>query len=69
MDTRTRILLWERDDGKCQICQGPGQEADHVIPRSHFGKRRRAERDALDNYRLLCTPCHRRRHDGGILSP
>jgi 5-methylcytosine-specific restriction endonuclease McrA len=62
MTPRQRIRLWEEADGQCALCGRAGAEVDHIIPRSHFGKKRRAERDADSNLRVLCTPCHRKRH-------
>ena len=48
--------VW-RDDGRCQICDGPGQELAHVVPRS-----RSVKDDARlweqQNLALLCKRCH-----------
>lgn len=47
------------------MCGGPAQEVDHIVPRSRFGKKRRAERDADSNLQAICTACHYRKHHGG----
>ena len=62
MDARTRLEIIERDEWSCQLCGGPGQEIDHIIPRSKFGKRRKAEQEHPDNLQVLCLICHRKKH-------
>ena len=65
MTPRQRSRIYDRDEGICQVCGGPAEEVDHVVPRSHFGKRRRTERDSDDNLRCICHACHHQRHHGG----
>ena len=62
MDIRLRYEVLERDDYTCQLCGGPAQEIDHIVPRSHFGKKRKAECEAASNLRAICCACHRKRH-------
>lgn len=56
---RTRLAVIARDGGVCQLC---GKlvtyrpQIDHIIEKAHGGS------DALANLRLLCLPCHSRRH-------
>jgi HNH endonuclease len=40
----------------CEIpgCNNEAVNIHHVIPRSHFGKKRRAERDSYSNLIALC---------------
>jgi hypothetical protein len=44
----TRRLVWERDAGRCCICNQPGEEIDHV----------NGDSPELDNLQLLCKGCH-----------
>lgn len=69
-----RELVWKRDGGRCQKCgieclrrtaRVPRSEAwqrgeiDHVIPKSKGGT------NDVDNLRLLCRRCNRRKHIKG----
>ena len=65
MNQRHRVRIWDRDEGSCQGCGGPAQEVDHINPRSHFGKKRRAERDDDSNLQCICHACHHKKHHGG----
>ena len=49
---RTQIL--QRDNKTCQLCENPGNVADHIIPR----KLRPDLVLTLDNGRTLCRSCH-----------
>ncbi|WP_211268540.1 HNH endonuclease [Actinoplanes subtropicus] len=51
LSSRTRQLVWDRDQGRCRSCGGPGEEIDHI------------EGDSPDpvNLQLLCAPCHRKK--------
>ncbi len=40
--------VWERDGGRCVLCQAPGQDVDHIDGPS----------SELSNLRLLCKACH-----------
>src|SRR5690606_19113769 len=51
-----RKAIYERDNGKCQICGGIGTEIHHCVPRGRQG------RGVYTNGLLLCSPCHRRIH-------
>jgi 5-methylcytosine-specific restriction endonuclease McrA len=63
---RQRSRIYDRDEGLCQVCGGPAEEVDHVIPRSALpGKRLRAQRDADSNLICICHACHHQKHHGG----
>lgn len=64
MDTRTRLLVIERDEGTCQECGGPGQEIHHVVPKRMGGRHGEAKKrsESIDNLQLLCVKCHRGKH-------
>ena len=64
LSERTRLDVWQRDDGTCQICGGPGSEIDHIIPKMMGGRHGQAKKDIerMENYRLLCVRCHRGKH-------
>lgn len=58
---RTRLAVIARDMGVCQMCgilvRGKGQaQIDHIVEKAVGGS------DAMSNLRLLCLPCHSRRH-------
>ena len=46
----------KRDDGKCRACQKPGNQAHHVVYRSHGGS------DEPKNLIYVCGECHRLIH-------
>ena len=55
--TEQRKLALARDGRRCQlgiagVCTFVATEVDHIVPRSLGG------RDALDNLRSVCHPCH-----------
>ena len=67
-----RKQVYARDNGLCQECKRKGKikqlnlhtkrgdnstmaYADHITPRKQGGT------DTLDNYQLLCKPCHDRK--------
>lgn len=56
---RTRLAVIARDLGQCQFCgklvTGQDAQIDHIIEKPKGT-------DALTNLRLLCLPCHARRH-------
>lgn len=58
----TRQKIYERDDGKCQMCGGVGTEIHHVVFRSQGG------RGVFTNGLTLCQPCHRKVHDDADLA-
>lgn len=47
--------IWERDGGKCQICNRDGGHVDHIFPKSKGG------RGTPDNLWLLCSRCNLRK--------
>lgn len=51
-----RKQAYERDNGRCQICNGKGEEIHHCQPRGRQG------RGVLTNALTLCSNCHRRIH-------
>jgi 5-methylcytosine-specific restriction endonuclease McrA len=55
--TAVRRRVWERFNGRCQMCQQPtderGFDLDHHIPLALGGE------DEEANLRPLCRPCHR----------
>lgn len=46
-----RQLVMESDGGRCQICDGPGEEIDHISGSSND----------LANLQLLCDACHNKK--------
>ncbi|NBW12093.1 MAG: HNH endonuclease [Caulobacteraceae bacterium] len=56
---RTRLAVIARDEGKCQLCgilvTGREAHVDHIIEKPRGT-------DAMHNLRLLCQPCHSKRH-------
>jgi 5-methylcytosine-specific restriction endonuclease McrA len=55
-DARRAAL--ERDCYTCQECGRYAVQAHHIVPRSHFGKHNRDQRDAIWNLITLCAYCH-----------
>lgn len=53
---KLRRRVWARDV-VCVLCRAPGHSVDHVIPRSRGGGH------SLDNLRLLCHDCHKKKSD------
>ena len=53
---------------QCEIISCGKQAVDihHVIPRSKFGKKRKAEQDHISNLIALCRNCHNLAHDEKI---
>jgi 5-methylcytosine-specific restriction endonuclease McrA len=52
------------DKPLCEVCKSAfGVDFHHVIPRSHFGKKCKNERDEVRNVMLLCRTCHEKAHD------
>jgi hypothetical protein len=47
--SEVRRAVIERDQGRCVLCGGPGEEVDHIAGPS----------PELTNLRLLCKSCHR----------
>jgi 5-methylcytosine-specific restriction endonuclease McrA len=64
MDARMRLLVWERDEGTCRICGGPGQEIDHIEAKKMGGRHGEAKKriESIENLRLVCRKCHQARH-------
>lgn len=55
-----RDQIFDRDNYKCRMCGGTeALSVDHIKARSQGGT------DEAANLRLLCGPCHSRRHGWG----
>lgn len=67
MDERQRIRIWERDEGICQQCGGPGEEIDHIVPKRMGGRHGAAKviSESDDNLQMICIGCHYIKHNGG----
>ena len=50
----------------CEVCTKQAVDIHHVIPRSKFGKKRKAEQDHISNLIALCRQCHNLAHDNVI---
>ena len=50
----------------CEYCLGTSVEIHHIIPRSKFGSKRKAEQDHVSNLVALCRACHNLAHDNVI---
>jgi 5-methylcytosine-specific restriction endonuclease McrA len=51
----------------CEYCRSARvNDIHHIIPRSHFGKKRKAEQDAITNLIGLCRSCHNKAHQHQI---
>ena len=46
----------------CEVCHSKAVDCHHVIPRSKFGKKRKAEQDHISNLIALCRVCHDKAH-------
>jgi hypothetical protein len=53
---RVRWIVIDRDDGRCQICGGPGNEIDHISGSSNDPA----------NLRVLCDDCHNKKTVAGF---
>lgn len=58
---RTRLLVIARDGGLCQMCGMIVREKAQI---DHIHEKAAGGDDSLSNLRLLCLPCHSRRHGG-----
>lgn len=69
VDEAQRIRIWERDEGTCQVCRGPGEEIDHIEPKRMGGRHGPAKiiSESDDNLQLICMVCHYQKHSGGRL--
>jgi len=50
----------------CEVCSATSVDIHHIIPRSKFGSKRKAEQDHVSNLIALCRDCHNLAHDGKI---
>lgn len=57
-----RVLVIERDEGKCVLCGKNGVDVHEVIPRSRFGRGTMDDCFSLENCALLCRSCHSGAH-------
>ncbi|KKK76184.1 hypothetical protein LCGC14_2866190, partial [marine sediment metagenome] len=66
MDERQRLRIWDRDNGTCQLCGGPGSEINHIEHKGLGGRhgeaKKRSESDS--NLQLVCLICHRTKIHG-----
>lgn len=46
----------------CEVCQNRAVDIHHIIPRSKFGKKNKAEQDKIENLMALCRFCHDKAH-------
>ncbi|RLI55242.1 MAG: hypothetical protein DRP09_10530 [Candidatus Thorarchaeota archaeon] len=51
-----RQFVLKRDHWKCRVCGRPGNQVDHIKPKSRGGS------DHPNNLRCLCLSCHAARH-------
>lgn len=54
ISSKTKKIVYERDDGLCIFCHRPGDPVAHVISRSHGGL------GIEQNIVCACAECHRR---------
>jgi 5-methylcytosine-specific restriction endonuclease McrA len=50
----------------CEVCYATSVDIHHIIPRSKFGSKRKAEQDHVTNLVALCRNCHNFAHSGTI---
>ncbi len=50
----------------CEVCSATSVDIHHILPRSKFGSKRKAEQDHVSNLVALCRVCHNLAHDGTI---
>ena len=50
-----RLRVLKRDNYTCAYCGGPGNEADHIIPRVRGGD------DSLENLVCACRECNNKK--------
>jgi len=50
----------------CEVCYATSVDIHHIIPRSKFGSKRKAEQDHVTNLVALCRNCHNLAHSGTI---
>lgn len=48
----------EADFVPCELCNSKAVDIHHIVPRSRFGSKRKAERDDILNLMALCRICH-----------
>ena len=54
----TRQAIWDRDEGRCQVCGGTTDlEFDHIIPWAKGGS------NSPNNIQILCLSCNREKRD------
>lgn len=53
LSERLRLDIWERDEGTCQLCGGPGSEIHHVVHKGMGG--RKGADDDLNLLQLVCA--------------
>ena len=58
---RTRLAVIARDQGVCQLCGCVVTERGQI---DHIQEKAQGGSDEMVNLRLLCLPCHSRRHAG-----
>jgi 5-methylcytosine-specific restriction endonuclease McrA len=50
----------------CEVCNATSVDIHHIIPRSKFGSKRKAEQYHVNNLVALCRVCHNLAHDNVI---
>ena len=53
----SRRAVFVRDGHRCQYCNGPAENLDHVVPRSRGGEH------SWENVVAACRPCNARKED------
>jgi 5-methylcytosine-specific restriction endonuclease McrA len=51
----TRTKVFDRDGHICYVCNGPGHQVDHLLPKSKYPELALT----LDNLKPICWPCNR----------
>jgi 5-methylcytosine-specific restriction endonuclease McrA len=59
LSAEQRQAVFDRDEGKCQVCGGPATEIDHIDPMVG------GDMNRPGNLQALCNECHRRKTIAG----
>ena len=64
LSERLRLDVWQRDEGTCQLCGGPGSEIHHKTHKMAGGRKGEWKKwiDRIENLELICLNCHRSLH-------
>jgi len=50
----------------CEICNQKANDIHHIIPRSKFGSKTKADQDKIENLIALCRECHNEAHSNSF---